>query len=753
MPVNSSRLRRWFARAAIVLALVVAGSYFYARMRVRQAIRQVPQRIGVDIQQSTQGFTLSQSEGGRTIFTVHASRAVQYKEGGRAQLRDVSIIVYGRKARRYDQIYGADFEYDPQTGHITAQGEVHIDLEGNVEGPLNPDQAIPQELKNPIHLKTSGLVFNQKTGVAKTDRRIEFRVPQANGSALGATYDSKGAMLTLHSDIVAHLTGASKAEIAANHGVIMKGPNRVVLREAWMQRSAGGITAHELTALLRDDNTVERVLASEVKAEGKGETTFVTQAPHADLRVSKKNELRTATLTGGVNWRASGRNHTQGSAGVAHMAFAGKNRLQKVAASQGVRLTQLPAPRSSPGQSIEVSSAAIDFYVTDGRLLDHAETLGPGQVTVSPASPEAARTVATAQKLVARFQQDRLVSVVGRPDARVIVSAPGQPDKVSTSARLDVAFNAAGTVASLVQLGEFHYAEILAGSSMKREAWAERAQYLPNSEMVGLTGGPRFVEAGMTMTAHAIQLNRRTGEAAAQGDVKTTYTDLKGQPGGALLATSDPIHVTAKEMSARQQSGTALYSGGARLWQGSSIVQAPIIEFDRDRRTLLAHRASNDSGSVSTVFIQQDKDGKVTPVNVTSARLTYVDAQRLARFEGGVNIRGANATVTADRAFVFLQARGQNERGEGNLSLSKLDRVVAEGHVVIQEPNRRATGEKLEYTSQDAKFVLSGGPPSIFDAERGKITGDSLTFFTHDDRVLVEGNTSPTVTHTRVPSR
>jgi hypothetical protein len=41
--------------------------------------------------------------------------------------------------------------------------------------------------------------------------------------------------------------------------------------------------------------------------------------------------------------------------------------------------------------------------------------------------------------------------------------------------------------------------------------------------------------------------------------------------------------------------------------------------------------------------------------------------------------------------------------------------------------------------------------PSIFDAERGTVTGDSLTFYKRDDRVLVEGEAkSPAVTHTRV---
>ncbi|HEV2697861.1 MAG TPA: hypothetical protein VGU90_07700, partial [Terriglobales bacterium] len=57
----------------------------------------------------------------------------------------------------------------------------------------------------------------------------------------------------------------------------------------------------------------------------------------------------------------------------------------------------------------------------------------------------------------------------------------------------------------------------------------------------------------------------------------------------------------------------------------------------------------------------------------------------------------------------------------------------------------------LVYTAKDDKFVLTGGPPSIFDAEHGKITGVSLTLFRHDDRVIVEGDSSsPAVTQTRV---
>jgi len=44
--------------------------------------------------------------------------------------------------------------------------------------------------------------------------------------------------------------------------------------------------------------------------------------------------------------------------------------------------------------------------------------------------------------------------------------------------------------------------------------------------------------------------------------------------------------------------------------------------------------------------------------------------------------------------------------------------MVAQGHVVVQQPGRHANSQTLVYTASDDKFVLTGGPPSIFDAER-----------------------------------
>jgi hypothetical protein len=100
------------------LCLVVAGAYIHRRRQARSVFKQIPAKMNLDIQQTAEGFKVSKSAQGRTLFTVQASKAVQFRTGGRAELHHVTITLYGRDASRYDQIYGDDFAYDPQTGDV-----------------------------------------------------------------------------------------------------------------------------------------------------------------------------------------------------------------------------------------------------------------------------------------------------------------------------------------------------------------------------------------------------------------------------------------------------------------------------------------------------------------------------------------------------------------------------------------------------------------------------------------------------------
>jgi lipopolysaccharide export system protein LptA len=763
MPLPVSQLRRWFALSAVAAALLVAGAYFYARHRVQNALKQVPEKMGLGIQQSADGFTISRSDGPRTLFKIQASKAVKFADGGRAELHDVAITLYGRDSSRFDQIYGSEFEYDAQSGDVVAKGEVQIDLESNPAGLASPDQTTPQELQNPIHLKTSGLTFNQKTGNASTRQRVDFRISQASGSATGVSYDAKTGALTLDSEVTLATNEPTPTILRAARGVILKGPRTVVLEQAHLQSGLRNAQAHQAELYLRPDNTVERVLAQgDVQLAIQGPQPAEVHAAQVELTLtSQRGMLRTAIFSGNVQAESGGQQPITASAGRALLSFAANNRLTKVHTEDQVKLRQHQQPSAPAGsaQDLELTASAVDFFLAGGRRLDHAETSGAAQIAIRPVAPASGQTLVTAGKFQAHFNSlGQLESLHGAPETRIVSSTPGQPDRASTSQRLDAVFRPGEGLDAMVQQGGVAYTD------GERKAWADRARYTPVDQMLELSGAPRVVQGGMTTTARIMRLNRATGAAFSEGGVKSTHSDLEAQPDGALLSSSSPIHVTAGAMTVHRASAVALYSGSARLWQDANVVSAPVIEFDRDRRSVVA-RASSDPGSaaagartspaqsVSTVLVQTDKNGKVMPVAVTAGRLTYTDSERRAYFEGGVMAKSADFSVNSEQMEVFLAPRGPAAIGGGpNLGgAARLDRIVARNQVLVTQPTRRATGNQLVYSAADDKFVLTGGPPCIFDAEHGKITGVSLTLFRTDDRVLVEGSdTSPSVSQTRV---
>ena len=354
------RLRRWLMAIAVVFSAVVAAMYLYARMRERNVLKELPNKIGIDIKQTASGFQFSKSDGKRTLFTIEASDLKQFKLNGSAELHKVNIVVYGRDSSRFDQIYGDDFAYDKASGTITAHGEVQIDLEANPSGGAGPDQAAPKDLKNPIHLKTRDLVFNQGSGDASTEARVDFSTPQARGWAVGMQYAAKSNTLTLASQIHVTLGGENSTELMAAHGRITREPREVVLEHPQLKRASGSVEADEATFFLGPENYVDRLLAKgNITVESKNAEPMTARADEAELLLTgNENLLRTATLSGHVHVERMGNNPMQGDAGRAVVDFAGVNEVRKVHASQRVRLAQHGAVTSGAEAN---SQAAAGF--------------------------------------------------------------------------------------------------------------------------------------------------------------------------------------------------------------------------------------------------------------------------------------------------------------------------------------------------------------------------------------------------------
>ena len=780
MPINPKTLRMVFAAIGAAVLVAVVGFYGYGRYRIHSAVREMPAKLGVNVQQSASGFKISKSEAGRMLFSISAANAVQYKGGQKATLKDARIIVYNRGKGTndpatdiYDQIYGKQFDYDHTTGDIIAAGDVLIDLQA--KGTPSDDPAEATGSAGALHLKTSGLTFNEKTGVAETDQTIEFALPQGDGSARGAFYDSKMMTVHLKADVrLRTVPNAAKKSgavtITADNADIFDMPKEAILSGVHIEDEAKTRTmaAARLTLTLRDDNTIEKALASEgVKASVQDAAGGVTsaQCTQANLIFGAENNLKTALLSGAVKMDSRGsKSEMHASAGKAELEFGAKTQLAKIHATESVVLSNAGPQNLQDGFAL--NAGGVDFFLKGSNRLDRAITSGAAQVTLDskPGSAQktASRTVATADRFEALFgpvgeAKNKMQSVHGTGNTKVVSSLSGSPDRMTTGHELLVRFDAkTGSIARVEQSGDFKYTE--AG----RSASAERASFNLATDQLMLNGSPRVQNSaqGLSLTANAIRMNRRSGEVNADGEVKATYNQTKSNPGGAMLSgrTGEPIHATSQQMTASKASGVARFIGKARLWQGVNVVEAPQITFDNTRRSLTAEGSGSGAEQVQTAFVQTDKKGKVTPVSVMGGKLVYSDGDRKAHFDGGIRLTTGEMTMAADHADVFLKPRGvRSSAADGSKdSASQIDRIEAEGKIVLQEQNpvRKVTGSRLVYTADEGKFVMTGEPgksPSIFDAERGDLTGDSLTFYIHDDRVQVgSGENSRIVTRTRI---
>lgn len=300
-------------------------------------------------------------------------------------------------------------------------------------------------------------------------------------------------------------------------------------------------------------------------------------------------------------------------------------------------------------------------------------------------------------------------------------------------------------------------------------ATAERAVYDATLGTTTLTGNVQVADAGSMLWADRVVADQATGNAVADGSVKVSYLQAAGVGADAKAsgAGEEPVHVLAARAELKHDSGVTTFYGGAgrpaRLWEEASQVEAPVIQFDQKKKSLLARGDEPGAGAVvhavltSSTKPEGGKDGarRMSVLRVASRALSYSDVSREAVFSGGVRVMSVDGKMDGQQVVVYLQpasVEGVGLKGAGKTHEKtvasvqngfmggSVERMVASGHVVIGQPGRRATGEQVVYTASDGMFVLTGtasAPPQVVDEERGTVTGTVLRFHAGDDSVVV----------------
>jgi lipopolysaccharide export system protein LptA len=758
------------ALAAGLLVLVVAGVYLQRAYRAVRLRRALPSTVPSEVQQQSDNFSYSDVEQGRTIFTVRASHATQFKDQNRALLQDVWITVYGREGNRNDNIHTRECSYEPASGGIRCQGEIQIDMQGAPQPGGKP-------AGQPMQVKTSDLTFNRETGEAATAAPVEFRFPQGHGHGVGVSYSTRDSTLRVNQSVEFDLNASDRAgglpvnaagtslEIRRNeHSVVLAGP-------ATVRQGDRQLSAAKISIALDENYRAQKALAegNPVIRGGDPGAKFSLAANHFQAALNQQGWIESIVAEGSV---AGAR---QTSAGGDHLSAARleftmlpeRNLVREMNASGGVTAE---SKQGADARSLKTSALRVVFANAPGnarasqalpsqasvpaagsQLVQSIETLAPGAIE-SRTGNEAINV--NARKFVAQFDSNgRFEKLLGHSGVDLTRQVPGSVPQSSSAAELVATIGADGQWNTLDETGNVRFQQA------DRHATAATARMSRSTGMITLEGSPVLSDSMGRTTAASVAINQQSGELHASGGVVSTY--LASASNDAVNLGSGPAHISADSVSGSTTSGHIVYEGHARLWQGESVLEAARIELWRDEKKMQA------TGHVVAIFPQAPGSGPSfaiaptkSPSRPTSPTLwqihapvlTYWSDQGKAHLEGGVTATSDQGSLESRTLDVFLTPAGASGTEPSHPSTShgvssgqpsgaggqQLSRVLAQGDVVVRQADRRGTGEQAEYTAADQKFVLSGGQPTFTNASNDTTTGRSLTFFVASDTILVD---------------
>lgn len=587
MRVTIKRLRRWIAGTAGLLLVVVIGFFFYGRYRFRRIEKDLPGRLGFNIQQTASGFTFSQASGGHTVFTLKAAKQIQLKSG-HVLLHDVDITMYGPPGSgRADRIYGSDFEYDQNSEIATSQGEVNIELSG-----INSSSPPGAEGSNTIRVRTHGLTFAQKTGEADSSQAVEFQLPRAAGTSVGAHYNSKTGVLVLDSQVAITTSSNGKsAVIHAAHATLLRAAMQADLTEASVQYETEDGSSDQATVYFRKDGTTEKIDARG-HVHMTTDTGATVQSAAAVIQMDAKSQPTQADMAGGVQFASTRGNETMhGSAiegtlqfaalsagggksqtelrhaefrrdvlfteAIAGLARDPRGRAEKhlqaqkldvdLATAPGAHQTEArqaiaegspvvtmqQMPSKGPAQTTRISGDRLVALLGEGNVLRQLD--GSGHTRIVDESTDGSRDTSQGDLLHTTFVQQ---APSAQHAAQVAASAahavnrPGKTPPAAAAAKTQTTLETATQDGNVV-LTETPAKKPGAGTQPATlTGWAQHAEYHAADQVLHLSGSPRISD-GQTiqMAGDLIDYHRDTQDAAASGNVRATYRQAPEPPG------------------------------------------------------------------------------------------------------------------------------------------------------------------------------------------------------------------------------
>jgi lipopolysaccharide export system protein LptA len=268
-------------------------------------------------------------------------------------------------------------------------------------------------------------------------------------------------------------------------------------------------------------------------------------------------------------------------------------------------------------------------------------------------------------------------------------------------------------------------------------ARAARGRYVLGPGTLDLSGSepgvtrPNVRDDRISIDANAIDIVLEGPKVHGKGAVRTALQPSK--EGGdtktpSMFKKDQPVNVTADDLKYDGGAEQAHYTGNAQLWQAETTIKGMQITIESKTGDL---KASGDPVATTAVLTQTTKDGRKEPTraNAKSKDLVYQESERRATYLGEAYLNGPQGELRSPKIELYLKPSGD-----------EVDRVEAYDGIILTEPKRKTTGDRLTYTAADEKYLITGRPVKVEDECSGTTEGRSLTYLKGADRIVVDGS-------------
>lgn len=760
------RRARWLLLVALVVILASVGATYLKRKEaILSDAPAAPPPLDSRLDGRSKGWLYTQNDGNKPRVIVRAANQRQIREPSVWELEGVELQLFRQEATKYDLVKSAKAEFDLAAKTLYSDGEVDIIM------------AVPAEDETPpggrlLKIHTSGVHFASDTGKAVTDSLATFEFGQGSGSAVGAEYDPNLHELLLKSQVKLNWRGRTPdvmpLHIEGGEAIYREMESRVTLL-GWTKLSRGtlqidsgpsvvslekGVVKHAGTSAARGvmDDPGRRVdfAADDLSVNfGDGMTVEFVQGRNNARLISTADTARTTVTGDRVDLAFTPSGHDS----VLTLAVAAGNSVAEAA--------PIARPGADLAETRTLHSEVIRLGMRPGgKEIDRVETDGPGTLDFTPNRPEQSRRSLKGDRIWIAYgasnhiQSFRSVNVTTRTDSPANAARPTPP--VTTRSRDFVASFDPSTnqLARIEQETGFQYEE------GERQARGNKATLDQVGNKMMLDGGARVWDPSGSATADRIELDRKSGDYTATGHVATTREADKKGSSSAMLSNQEVLQARAQTMVSTNRGQHLHYEGSAVAWQGANRVEANSIDIDRAQRVMEAHGnvmsqfadRTSDSSKSPAASKSKDAKSKAGPSIFTLVRaqdLRYAEETRLAQYRGGVTLTRPGLRETSRDLDAYLNQADEE---------SSLDKAIANGAVTIvstpldpkEKRTRTGTGEHAEYFASEQKVILEGGAPLLIDSKKGRTTGRQLTWWSNNDRLLVDGEEKqPVVTTVR----